>query len=243
MVILITGGTRGIGRAIALALAGPGKTIIVTHTKHDSPEAEKTLELLVDLGAQPEAQVWPVEDSGESKAAIEKIVSQYGGLDVLVNNAGITRDNLSIRMSDEDFRKVLEIDLLGVFYLCRAAGRPMLLQRSGRIINISSVIGFTGNPGQVNYAAAKAGVIGLTRSLALEYASRGVTVNAVAPGFIETEMTAKLNPLIAKSYLDRIPLGRFGKPEDVANVVAFLASPAASYITGQTIHVNGGLYF
>jgi 3-oxoacyl-[acyl-carrier protein] reductase len=197
----------------------------------------------MDRGTElAEAKLWKVEDSQASETYLKEIMDKHGRLDVLVNNAGITKDALSLRMSLEDWHKLMEVNLFGVFSLSRLAARYMLKARSGRIVNISSVVAFTGNPGQANYTAAKAGIIGLTKTLALEYASRGVTVNAVAPGFISTDMTEALSEERKKDFLARIPIGVLGKPEDVAASVAFLISEGASYITGQTIHVNGGLY-
>ncbi|MDR2339873.1 MAG: 3-oxoacyl-[acyl-carrier-protein] reductase [Deltaproteobacteria bacterium] len=242
-VIVVTGGSRGIGRAIALALAGPGSSVVITHSNPKSPGVAETLEAIKARGAETaEAEVWPAESPEDGKKHLEDIAERLGSLDVLVNNAGIVKDGLSIRMKDEDFKKVLDVDLFSVFSLSRTAGKLMLKQEGGRIINISSIVAFTGNPGQANYAAAKAGIIGLTRTLALEYAPRGVTVNAVAPGFIDTDMTKGLDHKIQEALLARIPMGRKGTPDDVAAAVAFLASDAASYVTGQTIHVNGGSY-
>ncbi|MDR2405066.1 MAG: 3-oxoacyl-[acyl-carrier-protein] reductase [Deltaproteobacteria bacterium] len=242
-VIVVTGGSRGIGKAIALALAGPGKSVVITHSNPASPGVAETLEAIKAKGADTaEAELWSAEDPELGKKHLEDIAERLGSLDVLVNNAGIAKDSLSIRMSDEDFRKVIEVDLFSVFSLSRTAAKYMLKAQSGRIINISSVVAFTGNPGQANYSAAKAGIIGLTKTLALEYASRGITVNAVAPGFIDTDMTKALDPKIVEALVARIPMNRKGTPEDVAAAVSFLSSPEASYITGQTLHVNGGFY-
>jgi 3-oxoacyl-[acyl-carrier protein] reductase len=242
-VILVTGGVRGIGKAVAESFAETGAHIFLSHSNPDSPGVAETAEELIKRGAaSAEAAPWRVEDEEASKKAVSLILEKYGRLDVLVNNAGITKDSISLKMSREDFHKVLEINLWGAFSLSRIVAREMLKARSGRIVNITSVVGFTGNPGQANYAASKAGIVGLTKTLALEYAQRGVTVNAVAPGFIETDMTGKLPEKARETFLSRIPLGYFGKPRDVAAAVLFLASDGAAYITGQTIHVNGGLY-
>ncbi|MDR1921280.1 MAG: 3-oxoacyl-[acyl-carrier-protein] reductase [Candidatus Adiutrix sp.] len=241
-VALVTGGARGIGRAVAMKLAAPDTAIVFTHVNPSSPGAAETLALLKDRTGAAEAQCWAAEDSVAAQRHIEDIVSRYGRLDVLVNNAGLTRDNLSVRLSDEDWRAVLEANLFGAFACSRPAAKVMMKQRRGRIINLSSVVAFSGNPGQANYCASKAGLVGLTKSMALELASRGVTVNAVAPGFIATDMTSKLDEKLRESFVGRIPAGRFGSPEDVAEVVAFLAGDGAAYVTGQTIHVNGGLY-
>ncbi|MDR2350169.1 MAG: 3-oxoacyl-[acyl-carrier-protein] reductase [Deltaproteobacteria bacterium] len=242
--ILVTGGTRGIGKAVALKLAGtfPGSRLFLTHAGPRVEAVDGVLEEIRALGADAEASRWAVQDSAAGEAAIKDILDKTGRLDILVNNAGITRDGLSLRMTEEDFRAVLDVNLWGVFSLSRLAARHMLKERRGRIINVSSVVAFTGNPGQANYAASKAGIIGLTKTMALEFAPRGVTVNAVAPGFVETDMTGKLNDGLRERFLAKIPLGRFGSPADVARAVAFLASDEASYLTGVTIHVNGGLH-
>jgi 3-oxoacyl-[acyl-carrier protein] reductase len=199
------------------------------------------LELLKAKAKVAETQCWAAEDP---KAAqyIEEIAAKYGRLDVLVNNAGLTRDSLAVRLTDEDWRKVLDTNLFGAFNCSRAAAKIMMKARSGRIISLSSVVAFCGNPGQVNYSASKAGLVAMSKCLALELAGRGVTVNCVAPGFIETDMTKALSDKVRAALLTRIPLGAIGQPEDVAAAVAFLASPESGYITGQTIHVNGGMY-
>jgi len=237
-IALVTGASRGIGRAIAVALAAQGMKVIGTATTDTGAEA-----IGQALAAQGGSGLkLDVTDGAALEAAIDGIVKQHGGLHVLVNNAGITRDTLSMRMKDEDWDAVLDTNLKAVFRLCRAAIRPMMKQRYGRIINITSVVGAAGNPGQANYAAAKAGVAGMTRALARELGSRRITVNCVAPGFIETDMTASLPPEQQQALLAQIPLGHLGKPADVAHAVAFLASPQAGYVTGQELHVNGGMF-
>lgn len=239
-VALVTGGGRGIGRAIARELATAGATVIVNY-REGAAAAEESVAAILDAGGRGQAIQADVADPTAVEAMVKTVIKEYGRLDILVNNAGITRDNLLLRMKDEEFDQVLTTNLRGVFVCTRAVLRQMSKQRSGRIINITSVIGLIGNSGQANYAAAKAGVIGFTRSTAREIASRGVTVNAVAPGFIETEMTAVLNEETRKAILGSIPLGRFGQPEEVARLVCFLASDAAAYITGQTMTVDGGM--
>jgi 3-oxoacyl-[acyl-carrier protein] reductase len=239
-VALVTGGGRGIGRAIAHELAAAGATVVVNY-REGAAAAEESVAAILAAGGRGQAMQADVADPTAVEAMVKTVIKEHGRLDILVNNAGITRDNLLLRMKDEEFDQVLTTNLRGVFVCTRAVLRQMSKQRSGRIINITSVIGLIGNSGQANYAAAKAGVIGFTRSTAREIASRGVTVNAVAPGFIETEMTAVLNEETRKAILGSIPLGRFGQPEEVARLVCFLASDAAAYITGQTMTVDGGM--
>ena len=237
-VALVTGASRGIGRAIALALAAQGFKVIGTATTEAG--AAGIAEALAPHGGR--GLVLNVTDAAASDAAIDAIVKADGGLHVLVNNAGITRDTLAMRMKDDDWDAVLDTNLKAVFRLSRAAIRPMMKQRHGRIVNITSVVGASGNAGQANYAAAKAGVAGMTRALARELGSRNVTVNCVAPGFIATDMTAGLPEAQQQALLAQIPLGRLGTPDEVAHAVCFLASPLAGYVTGTEIHVNGGMY-
>jgi 3-oxoacyl-[acyl-carrier protein] reductase len=237
-VALVTGASRGIGRAIALTLAQRGFRVVGTATSESGATAIS--EALAPHGGR--GIVLNVTDAPAVDAAIDAIVKADGGLHVLVNNAGITRDQLSMRMKDEDWDAVLDTNLKAVFRASRAAIRPMMKQRFGRIVNITSVVGASGNPGQANYAAAKAGVAGMTRSLARELGSRGITVNCVAPGFIQTDMTEVLPEAQKAALLAQIPLGRLGAPEEIAETVAFLASPGAAYITGSELHVNGGMF-
>ncbi|MDQ6628742.1 MAG: 3-oxoacyl-ACP reductase FabG [Pseudomonadota bacterium] len=238
LVALVTGASRGIGQAIALELAGRGFRVVGTATTQ--PGADR---IGSALAAFPGSRgiVLDVTEAGAVETAIEAIVKAEGGLHVLVNNAGITRDMLSMRMKDDDWHAVLATNLTAVFRTSRAVLRPMMKQRYGRIVNITSVVGASGNPGQANYAAAKAGVAGMTRALAREVGSRGITVNCVAPGFIDTDMTKSLDPTQAAALLAQIPLGRLGQPGEIAHAVAFLASREASYITGSELHVNGGM--
>lgn len=240
-VIVVTGASRGIGRAIAVALSEPGVDMIVNY--NSSPKAaEETAQAVEARGATPHLLPLNVADAAAVKEAFQDIVKTRGRIDVLVNNAGITRDNLLGLMKPEEWDEVLNTNLRGAFLCCQAVFKPMMRQRYGRIINVTSVVGVIGNSGQSNYAAAKAGIIGLTRSLARELVSRNVTVNAVAPGFIETDMTSKLPQSARAVLLGQIPAGRYGTPEDVAAAVQFLASNGAAYITGQVIHVNGGMF-
>ncbi len=238
-VALVTGASRGIGRAIALALAAQGMKVIGTATT-DAGAAAITEALSAWPGCA--GRCLNVNDGAGIEAAIDAIVKEHGGLHVLVNNAGITRDTLSMRMKDDDWDAVIDTNLKAVFRVSRAVIRPMMKQRYGRIVNITSVVGASGNAGQVNYAAAKAGVAGMTRSLARELGSRGITVNCVAPGFIETDMTKDLTAAQTSALMTQIPLGRLGQASDIAHAVAFLASPNAGYITGTELHVNGGMF-
>ena len=238
-VALVTGASRGIGAAIALELAQKGLKVVGTATS-DEGAAKISRVLAAFPGCVGKSL--NVNDAAAAEALIDSIVKEYGGLQVLVNNAGITRDMLAMRLKDDDWDAVLDTNLKSVFRMSRAVMRTMMKQRYGRIISITSVVGASGNAGQVNYAAAKAGVAGMTRALARELGSRNITVNCVAPGFIETDMTASLPEEQQKALLGQIPLGHLGKPQDIAHAVAFVASPQAAYITGQEIHVNGGMY-
>ncbi len=237
---LVTGAGKGIGRAIAFALAKMGVLVIVNY-RGSKEQAEETVQKIREMGQEAEVYPCDVSDFQAVETMMKTIVSKYGRLDILVNNAGITKDGLILKMSEEDFDKVVDTNLKGTFHTIRHASRQMIRQRSGRIINISSVSGVMGNPGQANYAAAKAGIIGLTKTMAKELGSRGITVNAIAPGFIETDMTAVLSESVQQNIQAQIPLGHFGKPEDVAAAAAFLASEEAGYITGQVLCVDGGM--
>lgn len=238
-VALVTGSGRGIGRAVALRLASLGASVMVhSRTPARNDEVVAAIEAAGGVGC---GVVGDVADPAEARSIVDAATDRYGRLDILVNNAGVARDNLVARMSDEQWREVLDTNLTGAFYMIRAAARPMMKQRYGRIVNISSVVGCIGNPGQANYAASKAGLRGLTWAVARELASRNITVNAVAPGFIDEGMTETLGQDIREQLRQQIPLGRFGAAEDVAAVVAFLVSDAASYITGQTLSVDGGM--
>ena len=238
-VALVTGASRGIGASIAQQLAREGFIVIGTATSDDG--AAKISQALSAFPGCRGANL-NVTDANAGEALIDSIVKEFGGLHVLVNNAGITRDQLAMRMKDDDWDAVADTNLRAVFRMSRAVIRPMMKQRYGRIISITSVVGASGNPGQANYAAAKAGVAGMTRALARELGSRGITVNCVAPGFIETDMTAALPEAQQQALLGQIPLGHLGKPEDIAHAVAYLASARAGYVTGQEIHVNGGMF-
>ncbi|GIV98333.1 MAG: beta-ketoacyl-ACP reductase [Herpetosiphonaceae bacterium] len=239
-VALVTGAGRGIGRAIALALAQSGAAVVVNY-RGSQAAAEEVVATIGEHGGKAIAVQGDVAQSADCERLVKATLDAFGRLDILVNNAGITRDNLLLRMKDEELEAVLNTNLRGTILLSKAALRPMMKNRWGRIITISSVVGLTGNVGQANYAAAKAGLIGFTKSLAQEMASRGITANVIAPGFIETDITAVLSEEVRKAALDRIPLGRLGSAEDVAPAVVFLASDAAGYITGQTLAVDGGM--
>ncbi len=240
-VVVVTGGSRGIGRAICLSFAEPGTRIYFNYYPED-PEAEESIKLISKAGGSAAGACVNVVSEEEVSGFFENILNEAGKIDVLVNNAGITRDGLLVRMKEKDWDAVLDINLKGTFICTKIAAKAMMKQRSGRIINISSVVGVMGNAGQANYVASKAGLIGLTKTVARELAPRGVTVNAVAPGYIESDMTAALPEKAKQAMLGQIPLGRAGQPEDVAKVVHFLASDQAAYLTGQVIHVSGGMY-
>jgi len=239
-VALITGGARGIGKAIALSLAKKGANLVIADISSES--ARETAGEMEAVGVKAMPVALDVSKSAEVSRAIEVIGREFGRLDILVNNAGITRDGLILRMKEEDWDAVIGINLKGVFLCSKEAVKVMVKQRYGRIVNIASVVAFMGNPGQANYSASKAGIVGLTKTLAKEYASRGITANAVAPGFISTAMTDALAENVRQEMLKSIPIGKFGSVDDVANAVVFLSSPETGYITGQVIHVNGGMY-
>ncbi|MBP2001161.1 3-oxoacyl-[acyl-carrier protein] reductase [Paenibacillus shirakamiensis] len=238
---LVTGASRGIGRSIALALAEAGADVAVNYAGNEEAAASVVREI-ESLGVRAMAIQAHVGHPTQFDGMVKQVVETWGRIDILVNNAGITRDNLIMRMKEEEFDQVIETNLKGVFNGIKAVSRPMMKQRSGRIINISSVVGVLGNAGQANYVAAKAGVIGLTKSSARELASRNITVNCVAPGFIDTDMTGELPEEVRSKLLGEIPLSRLGQPDEIAKVVLFLTTDGASYMTGQTLHVDGGMY-
>ena len=240
-VIVVTGASRGIGRAIAVALAAPGSEVLVNY-QSSLQAAQETADAVQAEGAAAHLYRFDVANPQEVKEAFKEIVARHNRVDVLINNAGITRDNLLALMKPTEWDEVLNTNLKGVFLCCQAVVKPMMRQRYGRIVNVTSVVGVIGNAGQCNYSAAKAGILGLTRSLARELISRNITVNSVAPGFIETDMTAAMPEKVRAALLTQIPAGRPGTPEDVAAAVHFLVSDAANYITGQVIHVNGGMF-
>ncbi|MDV3450222.1 3-oxoacyl-[acyl-carrier-protein] reductase [Bacillus safensis] len=237
---VVTGGSRGIGRSIAIDLAKSGANVVVNYSGNEA-KANEVVDEIKALGQQAFAVKADVSNAEEVQAMMKQAIDTFGSIDILVNNAGITKDNLLMRMKENEWDDVININLKGVFNCTKAVTRQMMKQRSGRIINLASVVGVCGNPGQANYVAAKAGVIGLTKTTAKELATRHITVNAVAPGFISTDMTDKLDENVQTEMLKQIPLARFGAPEDISNVVVFLASEGAGYITGQTIQVDGGM--
>lgn len=240
-VAVVTGGSRGIGRAIALRLAESGADVALIYAGNQAA-ADETAQQVRELGVRAMAVQCDVSDAQQAAAAIKQVRDELGPIDILVNNAGITRDGISLRMKPDDFRRVIDVNLTGAFLMAQAAMSDFVRRRSGRIINISSASGLMGNAGQANYSAAKAGMIGLTKTLARELAGRGVTVNAVAPGFVRTEMTAAMNEAALSEGLKSVPMGRMAEPEEIAEAVAFLASDRAAYITGTVLSVNGGLY-
>jgi 3-oxoacyl-[acyl-carrier protein] reductase len=241
-VVVITGGSRGIGRAIAFRFADEKPKLVLVHYDPDDSVAEETLHRLADQGVQGEAHRIDVSNRGDVDRLFKDVLARFGRVNVLVNNAGITKDGLLMRMSEDEWDLVLRVNLKGVFNCTQAVIRSMIKERSGRIVNISSVAGQIGNAGQTNYAASKAGIMGFTKSLAREVGSRGITVNAVAPGYINTEMTSSLPEKLKEAFIQQIPLARVGEPEDVAEAVHWLCSGGSKYVTGQVIHVNGGLY-
>lgn len=238
---LVTGSSRGIGRSIALALADEGFNIIVNYSGNEQ-KAQQVVQEIIEKGQKAVAVKADVSNFDEVKAMIDEGIATFGSLDCIVNNAGITRDNLAMRMKREEFTDVIDTNLTGVFNVIQAASRQLLRQRAGTVINVSSIVASIGNAGQVNYVAAKAGVEGMTKTFAREFASRGIRVNSVAPGFIKSDMTDVLDDSLVQTMKSQIPLGEMGQPEDVAHMVTFLASDKAQYITGQTFHVNGGMF-
>jgi 3-oxoacyl-[acyl-carrier protein] reductase len=240
-VALVTGSARGIGRSIAEMFCAEGATVVVNDVG-DAAGARETLATLEAAGGKGSVEMFDVSEAAQVDAGVKNILEAHGRIDILVNNAGITRDNLLLRMSEAEFDAVYRVNLKGTFLLTKAVTRHMIRQRSGKVVNISSVVGMMGNAGQSNYAAAKAGIIGFTKATARELASRNITVNAIAPGFIRTAMTAALPEAVQKAFQAQIPLGRFAEPREVAELALFLASDASSYITGQVVGINGGMY-
>jgi len=238
---LVTGASRGIGRAIALRFAAEGAFVVVNYAGNDTAAGE-TLAAIESTGGQAVLSRFDVGSAGEVDTAVKAIVAERGRIDILVNNAGVTRDNLLLRMTEDDFDAVVRTNLKGTFLVTKVVSRQMIRQRGGRIVNMSSVVGEMGNAGQSVYAATKAGILGFTKAMARELASREITVNAIAPGFITTDMTENLSEAARKEFAERIPLGRFGAPEEVAELALFLASDAAAYVTGQVVGINGGMY-
>lgn len=239
-IAVVTGASRGIGKAIAKELAAEGATVVINYNGSEEKAHEVKYEI-IEKGGTAKCMQCDVANYDVCDDFIKDVINQFGRIDILVNNAGITRDGLLMRMSEEDFSDVIDVNLKGTFHCIRFVSRQMMKQRSGRIINMASVVGISGNAGQINYAASKAGIIGMTKSAAKELASRGITVNAIAPGFIETEMTEVLPDKVKEEMRKQIPLARMGQPEDVAKAVAFLASDSAAYITGQVLQVDGGM--
>jgi len=240
-VALITGGSRGIGKSISKRLASQGATVVINYIQNETA-AEDTKKEIEESGGQVFTSKFDVADFDAVHEEVDKIIEKLGGLHILINNAGITKDTLLMRMKEEDWDNVISINLKGVFNCTKAVTRNMFKQREGRIVNLTSVVGEMGNAGQTNYAASKAGIIGFTKACAREMASRGITVNAVSPGFIKTDITDELTEELKKDYISKIPLNRFGTPEDIASAVAFLVSDDAAYITGEVFRVNGGIY-
>lgn len=238
---LVTGASRGIGRAIALRFAAEGAFVVVNYAGNEAAAGE-TLAAIESAGGKAVLSRFDVGSAGEVDAAVKAIVAERGRIDILVNNAGVTRDNLLMRLTEDDFDAVVRTNLKGTFLVTKVVSRQMIRQRGGRIVNMSSVVGEMGNAGQSVYAATKAGILGFTKAMARELASRGITVNAIAPGFITTDMTQSLPEAARKEFAERIPLGRFGAPEEVAELALFLASDAAGYVTGQVVGINGGMY-
>lgn len=238
--VLITGGSRGIGRSVALSFAGEGANVIINYAKDDE-RAMNVIKEIEEYGVKALAFKANISEVEEVNKMIDEIKRKFDGIDILINNAGITRDGLFIGMKEKDWDEVININLKGAFLCTKAVIRGMIKQKYGKIVNISSVVGVIGNPGQANYSASKAGIIGFTKSIAKEVASRNITVNAIAPGFIETDMTKKLPESIKESMIETVPMKKYGRPEDVANLAIFLSSDKAGYITGQVIHVDGGM--